>query len=72
MKRRMMMESAMNLEVDLSSLGMDERPESPEEFEEAGLCVGSVLEGPDVRLPGPWTGSNIGWGQLSQRPTVAA
>jgi len=34
MKRRMMMESSMNLEVDLSSLGMDERPESPEETEE--------------------------------------
>jgi hypothetical protein len=34
MKRRMMMESSMNLEVDLSSLGMDERPESPEESEE--------------------------------------
>ena len=32
MKRRMMMESSMNLEVDLSSLGMDERPEvSPHE-----------------------------------------
>ncbi|KAG0632913.1 hypothetical protein HOY80DRAFT_1141792 [Tuber brumale] len=29
MKRRMMMESAINLEVDLSSLGLDERPESP-------------------------------------------
>ena len=27
MKRRMMMESAINLEVDLSSLGMDEHPE---------------------------------------------
>ena len=27
MKRRMMMESSINLEVDLSSLGMDERPE---------------------------------------------
>ena len=27
LKRRMMMESAMNLEVDLSSLGLDERPE---------------------------------------------
>lgn len=27
MKRRMMMESSMNLEVDLSSLGMDEHPE---------------------------------------------
>ena len=34
MRRRMMMESSMNLEVDLSSLGMDERPESPEELEE--------------------------------------
>ena len=31
MKRRMMMESSMNLEVDLSSLGIDERPETPEE-----------------------------------------
>ena len=30
-KRRMMMESSVNLEVDLSSLGMDERPETPEE-----------------------------------------
>ncbi len=27
LKRRMMMESAMNLEVDLSSLGLDEQPE---------------------------------------------
>ena len=27
LKRRMMMESSINLEVDLSSLGMDERPE---------------------------------------------
>ena len=27
MKRRMMMESAINLEVDLSSLGLDEQPE---------------------------------------------
>ncbi|KAL8738731.1 MAG: hypothetical protein Q9190_007959 [Brigantiaea leucoxantha] len=34
MRRRMMMESSMNLEVDLSSLGMDERPESPEELDE--------------------------------------
>ncbi|KAL8818626.1 MAG: hypothetical protein Q9223_002785 [Gallowayella weberi] len=34
MRRRMMMESSMNLEVDLSSLGMDERPESPDELEE--------------------------------------
>ena len=28
MKRRMMMESSINLEVDLSSLGMDEHPEA--------------------------------------------
>lgn len=28
MRRRMMMESSRNLEVDLSSLGMDERPEA--------------------------------------------
>ncbi|KAI9799218.1 MAG: hypothetical protein M1825_004861 [Sarcosagium campestre] len=34
MKRRMMMESAMNLEVDLSSLGLDEQPESPGELGE--------------------------------------
>ena len=27
MKRRMMMESSINLEVDLASLGLDERPE---------------------------------------------
>lgn len=32
MKRRMMMESSMNLEVDLSSLGMDERPEVVSNF----------------------------------------
>ena len=31
MRRRMMMESSANLEVDLSSLGIDERPETPEE-----------------------------------------
>lgn len=34
MKRRMMMESAINLEVDLGNLGLDEQPESPEELEE--------------------------------------
>ncbi|EEP82367.1 conserved hypothetical protein [Uncinocarpus reesii 1704] len=35
MKRRMMMEeSAMNLEVDLSSLGLDEKLDSPDEFED--------------------------------------
>ena len=34
MRRRMMMESSMNLEVDLSSLGMDERPESPDDLDE--------------------------------------
>ncbi|KAG8528315.1 uncharacterized protein KY384_007232 [Bacidia gigantensis] len=34
MTRRMMMESSINLEVDLSSLGMDEQPDEPEEFEE--------------------------------------
>ncbi|KAI9725158.1 MAG: hypothetical protein M1828_003500 [Chrysothrix sp. TS-e1954] len=34
MKRRMMMESATNLEVDLGNLGIDETPESPEEYEE--------------------------------------
>ena len=34
MKRRMMMESAINLEVDLGNLGMHENPESPGELEE--------------------------------------
>ncbi|KAK4497879.1 hypothetical protein PRZ48_010534 [Zasmidium cellare] len=34
MRRRMMMESAINLEVDLGNLGLDEQPESPEEFED--------------------------------------
>lgn len=34
MRRRMMMESAINLEVDLGNLGLDETPESPEELEE--------------------------------------
>ncbi|THW05314.1 hypothetical protein D6D25_08211, partial [Aureobasidium pullulans] len=34
MKRRMMMESAMNLEVDLGNLGLDEQPESADEFED--------------------------------------
>ncbi|KAF2202203.1 hypothetical protein GQ43DRAFT_5001 [Delitschia confertaspora ATCC 74209] len=34
MKRRMMMESAINLEVDLGNLGLDEQPESPEELDE--------------------------------------
>ena len=36
MKRRMMMESAINLEVDLGNLGIDEPPESPGELEEDG------------------------------------
>lgn len=34
MRRRMMMESAINLEVDLGNLGLDEQPESPDELEE--------------------------------------
>ncbi|KAI1982530.1 hypothetical protein LOZ51_000720 [Ophidiomyces ophidiicola] len=35
MKRRMMMEeSAINLEVDLSSLGLDEKHDSPDDFED--------------------------------------
>ncbi|KAI9666602.1 MAG: hypothetical protein M1821_004538 [Bathelium mastoideum] len=34
MKRRMMMESAINLEVDLGNLGLDEQPESPSELED--------------------------------------
>lgn len=35
MRRRMMMESAINLEVDLGNLGLDEQPDSPEEYEDA-------------------------------------
>ncbi|KAJ6257109.1 Myosin-Va [Drechslerella dactyloides] len=37
MKRRMMMESSINLEVDLSSLGLDETPETPpgDEFDDS-------------------------------------
>ena len=34
MRRRMMMESAINLEVDLGNLGLDEQPESPVEIDE--------------------------------------
>lgn len=34
MRRRMMMESAINLEVDLGNLGLDEQPDSPEALEE--------------------------------------
>ncbi|KAK4157440.1 hypothetical protein C8A00DRAFT_40156 [Chaetomidium leptoderma] len=34
MRQRMMMESARDLEVDLGNVGMDDQPESPEEFEE--------------------------------------
>ncbi|KAK5168939.1 Allantoicase [Saxophila tyrrhenica] len=33
MRRRMMMESAINLEVDLGNLGLDEQPDSPEDSE---------------------------------------
>ncbi|KAF2711785.1 hypothetical protein K504DRAFT_500428 [Pleomassaria siparia CBS 279.74] len=36
MKRRMMMESAFNLEVDIGNLGLDEQPESPGEEAEEG------------------------------------
>lgn len=35
MRRRMMMESAINLEVDLGNLGLDEQPEPLEEFEDS-------------------------------------
>lgn len=35
LKRRMMMESAINLEVDLGNLGLDEHPDSPDEFEDS-------------------------------------
>ncbi|KJX98275.1 dil and ankyrin domain containing protein [Zymoseptoria brevis] len=35
MRRRMMMESAINLEVDLGNLGLDEQPDSPDDFEDA-------------------------------------
>ncbi|GAM86549.1 hypothetical protein ANO11243_045630 [Dothideomycetidae sp. 11243] len=34
MKRRMMMESARDLEVDLGNLGLDEQPESPDDLTE--------------------------------------
>lgn len=34
MRRRMMMESAINLEVDLGNLGLDEQPESPDDVDE--------------------------------------
>lgn len=34
MRRRMAMESAFNLEVDLGNLGLDEQPESPDELPE--------------------------------------
>ncbi|KAK4142999.1 uncharacterized protein C8A04DRAFT_37870 [Dichotomopilus funicola] len=34
MRRRMMMESARDLEVDLGNVGMDDQPESPEDQEE--------------------------------------
>lgn len=39
MRRRMMMESAMNLEVDLGNLGLDEQPEPIDELEEAQTFV---------------------------------
>jgi hypothetical protein len=34
MRRRMLMESAINLEIDLGNLDLDDRPESPEDLEE--------------------------------------
>ncbi|KAK3899940.1 hypothetical protein C8A05DRAFT_36436, partial [Staphylotrichum tortipilum] len=34
MRRRMMMESARDLEVDLGNVGMDDQPESPDDLEE--------------------------------------
>lgn len=38
-RRRMMMESSINLEVDLGNLGLDEQPESPDEEEECQAFV---------------------------------
>lgn len=39
MRRRMMMESAMNLEVDLGNLGLDEQPEPADELEDAQAFI---------------------------------
>lgn len=39
MRRRMMMESAMNLEVDLGNLGLDEQPEPADELEDAQTFI---------------------------------
>lgn len=41
MQRRMMMESSINLEVDLASLGMDERPEVSNLCKLMRLLIGS-------------------------------
>lgn len=67
MKRRMMMESAFNLEVDIGNLGLDEQPEVPSPLPPIatsltfavtrgtrrgpGVCLGSMPQRPDVCLP---------------------
>ena len=47
MKRRMMMESSINLEVDLSSLGMDEHPEVHQAFSGRYTCLLTAMQSPE-------------------------
>lgn len=58
MKRRMMMESSINLEVDLSSLGMDEAPEVCNKILSAHIQPVSQLS----RAPRTWTTSRYSFG----------
>lgn len=65
MKRRMMMESSMNLEVDLSSLGMDERPE-------VSRRISSANDGPKATTVtrGNRRATRLRMGQVFERPDV--
>lgn len=60
LKRRMMMESAMNLEVDLSSLGLDEQAEVCSKFREIYHHVYSLTRKTDPRRVGRWAGVCLG------------
>lgn len=65
MKRRMMMESAMNLEVDLSSLGLDEQPEVSRFMSVGNRMLTFIVP---WRLGGGWP--RVSLGSVSERSDV--
>jgi hypothetical protein len=71
MKRRMMMESAINLEVDLSSLGLDEQPEvGPASLNGQPATCSQTLTGHLVSRRSRRRRARVHLGPMSQRSDV--